>query len=492
MKYFVILLVSIFSWDLITTENSFLTNIKRSTVSSGFTDAADLGFLPGATGIENAQALQRAVDKTGTIVISRPGTYKIAETVYIGSNTSLVFGNGVFIKKVDEKGTFSHVIVNKGAKTRIYDEHISITGLHIIVNGVDAIKFSEAVGLRSQLAFFYVKDLLIERFRCLDLGKLQYCIQICTFEDILINDVIIKGEKDGIHLGKGKRFKISNGVFNTFDDAVALNAHDYTTGNPELGWIEDGVVENCYDLYSEKSVGYFSRMLAGGWTDWKPGLEVQQSDAVIANGRLYRVMVNPDGKIYKSVTKPTHESGKMVLDSGITWVMVQSNVTYTVGIRNVTYRDIFLQKPRTGFSIHFDNNKYSRSYYPGAEIPTQEQIVLDNIRVLHDKPVGLLTINTPVDVLTISNSSIKNNSIFFTGVPGVSDYLKTRINITGSVFNNKGALNLVANSADGKQIILNTSSNIAIHDDFAAKVIAGNGKITVKSDLPGLNKNKKR
>ena len=38
----------------------------------------------------------------------------------------------------------------------------------------------------------------------------------------------------------------------TFDDAIALNAHDYATSNPELGWIENGVIENCHDLNAEK------------------------------------------------------------------------------------------------------------------------------------------------------------------------------------------------------------------------------------------------
>ncbi len=78
-----------------------------------------------------------------------------------------MFGNGVFLKKVNEKGPFAHVILNKGALTKTWDEHISIEGLHIIVNGMDK-TFDEVYGLRGQLAFFYVKD-QIERFRCLDL-----------------------------------------------------------------------------------------------------------------------------------------------------------------------------------------------------------------------------------------------------------------------------------------------------------------------------------
>ncbi len=455
-------------------------------VNQGFLNASDFGFSPEASGIQNLKAMQQAVDHGGTIVVSRPGTYKIAGAVYIGSNTSLIFGNGIFLKKVDEQGKFTHVFLNKGALTKTYDQNITIEGLQIIVNGIDK-GMTEVFGLRGQIAFFYIKDLRIERFRCMDLGKAQFCIHVCTFEDILINDVIIKGEKDGIHLGRGKRFTISNCVFQTFDDAIALNAHDYATSNPELGWIEDGVVENCHDLNAENTTGFFCRILAGGWIDWKPGMEVQQSDAVVSTGRIYRVQAKADGTIYKSTTQPTHESGSQVLD-GINWGVVQTDITYTAGVRNVVFRDIFLEKPRVGFSIHFDNDRYSRSYYPGAEIPKQEQLLFDNIRVIHNQPTNFLSITTPVDVITICNSVFRNNRIAFHGNKAMSDYLKTRINIYGCVFNQKGTMELVTNSVENKEILLKTSSNIELSDDFSAKVNPGNGKIIIESDLTGLKK----
>jgi hypothetical protein len=451
----------------------------------GFVDAAAFGFSPDATGLDNAKALQRAVDQRGTIVVSRQGTYPISDTVLIGGNTSLIFGNNVFLKKVDERGAFTHVFLNKGALTKTYDQCIAIEGLQIIVNGMDVRNFM-VYGLHGQLAFFYVKDLRISRFRCLDLGKAQYGIHVCTFEDLIIDDVIIKGDKDGVHLGRGKRFTISHGVFETGDDAVALNAHDYAVGNPELGWIEDGVVTNCHDLdEGGKPVGYFCRILAGGWIDWKPGMEVQQSDTVVSKGRLYRVQAKPDGTVYKSTTQPMHASGSKVLD-GINWGVVQTDVTYTAGVRNVVFRDIFLKKARIGFSVHFDIGKYSRSYYPGAPIPKQEQLVFDNIRVLHDEKTDFLSIGTPVDVVTIMNSNFRNNRIHFHGNEAMPDYLKTRINLYGCVFNHPGVFDLVTNSVAGKVIEMKTSANVALSEEFSARAIPGDGFITMDSDLPGL------
>jgi hypothetical protein len=450
-------------------------------------NAFDFGFSPTATGLENTAALQQALDQGGTVVVDRPGEYRMAGTVYIGGHTSLEFANNVFLKKVDERGPFSHVLLNRGALTKTYDENIVVEGLSVVVNGMDVRTFKDVFGLHGQLAFFYVKDLRIERFRCLDLGAAQYGIHVCTFEDIQINDVLIKGNKDGVHLGRGKRFRISNGSFETYDDAVALNAHDYDVGNPELGWIEDGVVENCHDLDDgKKPVGFFCRILAGAWIDWKPGMAVQKSDTVVSQGKLYRVRAAADGTAYESTTPPTHPRGSAVLD-GITWVLVQDEVTYTAGVRNVVFRDIFLRKPRIGFSVHFDNDKYSRSYYPGAAIPRQEQLVFDGIRVLHDQTCDFLSIGTPVDVLTISASSFRRSPIHFHGNQAMPDYLKTKINIVGSVFSQPGEMELVLNRVANKDIELQTSASVTLHHDFAAKVVPGPGRITVHSDLPGLS-----
>ncbi len=414
-----------------------------------FTDANKLGFLPESDGKKNQKALQAALEKGGTIIVAQPGEYALAGTVYIGSDTSLICGNGVYFKKVRESEGFTHVILNKGARKKEYDRHISIENLQVIVNGVDCLNF-EVFGLRGQLAFFYVKDLKITGFRCMDLGEKQYGIHICTFEDVLIDDVEIRGDKDGVHFGCGKRFTVRNGVFQTFDDAIALNAHDYDTGNPELGWIENGVVENCHDLNAENTTGYFCRILAGAWRDWFSGMKVQKSDTVVSGGRLYRVKAKADGTVYTSLTRPVHKAGEAELD-GIHWVMVQDNAVYSAGVKNVTFKDIFLEKPRTHFSIHFDSDQYSRSYYPGAEQPIQQQLVFENIRVLHNEPIVFLSVETPVDSVHIVNSFLQNSRIVFHNYSDLKDCGKTVLNICGSRCFQK---NLIDNRIENKEIEL--------------------------------------
>ncbi|WP_422351091.1 hypothetical protein [Flagellimonas sp.] len=468
--------------------------LKSYSQGSGITNASTFGFSPDATGIENVKSLQAALNQGGNIIVSKPGTYKVAGTSYIGSNTSIEFAKGVILQKVNEEGTFSHVLLNKGALTRTWDENIAVKGLHIQVNGVVK-RYDKIFGLRGQLAFFYVKDLRIEGFRCYDIEGVQFSIHVCTFEDLLIDDTILVGDKDGIHLGRGNRFRISNATFKTLDDALALNAHDYATSNPEVGWIENGVIENCHDLSLEGQplVGYFCRILAGGWIDWEEGLELQNADAVVTGGRIYRVDgIGSDGKPLKKTwvtkTRPTHKEGTVELD-GIKWVMMQDDVQYTAGVRNVVFRDIFLEKPRQTFSIHFDNSSWSRSYYPGAEIPEQKQLLFDNVRVLHDGDKPFIKVNTPVDVFTVTNSSLRNTGILFHGKEGyVPDYGKTQVNFYGNILNKEGEMVLVENKIPGKEIVLKTANNIEISDDFKALVDKGEGKFKIESDLTGLKK----
>ncbi len=452
-----------------------------------FLNASDFGFSTQATGLANSLALQKAVDLSGTILIDKPGEYLISQTIYVGSHTSLTFSNGVFLKKSNEVGDFSHVFLNKGALTKTFDENIVIDGLSIIVGGMDVRTFKDVFGLHGQLAFFYIKDLKITRFRCFDLGPKQYGIHVCTFEDIHINDVKIKGDKDGVHLGRGKRFYIGNGSFETYDDAIALNAHDYDVGNPELGWIEDGVVENCHDLPDGKAkvVGYFCRILAGAWTDWFSGMQVQKSDTVVSKGRLYRVSAPPDETIYTSLTAPTHEQGTVTHEE-INWVMVQDDVTYTAGVRNVIFRNIFISKPRIAFSIHFDSDKYSRSYYPNSPTPSQEQLSFDNVRMLHKGNKDFLSINTPVDLMTITNSVFEDNSIHFHSNKAMQEYLPTKVNLIGCIFKKTGPFNLLVNEVENKLIELRTTASAEMSPDFKALVVEGDGKVTTHSDLRGL------
>lgn len=448
----------------------------------GWHDAAQWGFDPQASGIANQRALQQAVDSGGTIIISQPGIYRLAGTVYLGSHTSVQFGVHTVVQKVNEAGEFSHIFLNKGALTKTWDTDISITGLTLAVNGMD-VRAWQVFGLHGQVAFFYATDIRIERFRCHDLGRAQYAIHICTFEDLLIDDVHISGGKDGIHLGRGKRFHIRGGVFRTLDDAIALNAHDYDVGNPELGWIEDGTVEQCHDLNAEKNIGFFARILGGAWVDWFPGMQVQKSDTVVSDGRMYRVRADPDRRVYTSTTQPTHHQGSVELD-GITWVMIQEEALYTAGVRQVTFRDIYLSNTRTGFSCHFDNDRFSRSYYPGAPIPCLDHIVIESTHVKHTENRPFVQANMPIKHLTIRNSTLAQSPIQFNSNNSLNEFGSTHLMLISCTFTTTQPFTLLRNSIIDKQIYLSLWASTAESPTSKIIIDQGPGTITCTSDLP--------
>ena len=384
--------------------------------------ADSYGFLPGNDPLANSEALQKCLDGGGRIRVRKAGIYPVCRTLVLDAGTDLSFKEGVVLsKELGPDGSGARfTFINRGAFTREYDEGIRVSGLHLQCNGLDSRSGGELdipgiVGLSCQVAFFYVKDLCIDRFTLLDLPPHDFAIQICTFENVTVENVHVEGMKDAVHFGPGRGFVVRHGIFKTYDDPIALNAHDYTTSNPELGWIEDGLIEDCTDLDDPENgtTGFFARILAGGWRDWETGMKIQSSgDAVVCDGRIYRSNGPKVRTEYVSAFRPSHTEGTVTYPDGITWTMSQDrNICHSCGVRNVVFRDIrLLKKRQVALCLHFDHDQYSRSYYPYAEIPVQGNIVFEKVYVGNDIPV-LIQSRTPVDSIILRDSRIGSSEI---------------------------------------------------------------------------------
>ena len=434
----------------------------------------DLIFSPQNSGRDNALALQAMCDNGGTITINEPGVYELDRTIFLPSNTELIFGAGVYIKRVkcaDKNVPCAYVITNKSIYERKYDHDITVKGLNIICNGNEAWGYGGIVGLRGHVAFFYVKRARIYDLTCFDLLPGCFCIHVCTFEDLVIERVHIEGKKDAIHLGRGEKFVIRHGVFKTFDDPIALNAHDYATSNPQLGWIRDGLIEDCWDLDDVDTTGFFARILAGSWCDWSQGMIVRHSDTVVNDGRLYRVDMSADGAEFVSTTPPTHKDGSQILD-GINWVMVQDDgVIYNCGCENITFRDIHLQKKRSAaLSIHFDDDNYSHSYYPGSPAPVQKNLIFENITCENDI-VSLISSKTAVDCVKLINSTIGQSKIWLKQLDYDDlEYPDTKLLLIGNTF--FGGESLLVRCEDKRSATLKIVGSAVMDDE--PRIISGN------------------
>lgn len=333
-----------------------------------FQDAADYGFSPSATSAVNTSALNSALlGGNKTLTISKPGTYLLNQTVYIDDNTEIIFGKGVYLKKDIGYGT---VLVNRGALTRSINYNIKIIGCNIIVNGKELYYNPDnpLYGLRGHICFFHVNNLKIYDTKILDLSPNIWGIHVCTFNDLHIDGFEIKGAKDAIHLGRGKNFIIENGTCETFDDGVALNGHDYTSCNPEVGNIEDGIVRNITDLYKTPTTGFFSRLLIGAWVDWYSGIQLQKGDTVVYGGKTYRIE-GTVGASYNSATFPTLPAGQnsVVATEGFTLILCSNDVVYSANIINVKYENIKGYSNRLTVKIEVDyGSAYNRSIHPNV------------------------------------------------------------------------------------------------------------------------------
>ena len=431
-------------------------------------NAKDYGFLPTNNGEDNAIALQAAVDGGGEIIIDLIGTYDLNASIVIPSDTNITFGKGVYIRKVLYNGSSPrHTFVNAGAFTKTYNSNISLRGLNLICNGIGIGEDSttSVTGLNGHIAFFYVKNLEIRDYICLDIDVGGFGVQVCTFEDLKIYNCHLEGDKDTIHLGKGKRFVIKHVITNSGDDGIALNGHDWVTSNPQVGWIEDGLIEDVYDLNNTTGTGFFSRMLAGAWVDWFTTMDIHRGDTIVAsNNKMYRSTNVVGSTIYTSITEPTHASGTVTID-GIDWLMIQDDdITYTAGVKNVTFRNIFLEKDRpTAFSFQFSDSDFSRSYYPNAANPIQGGIVFQNV-LPSGTLTNIITSKTPVSDFKYINGCINDENMFFEdmGIAGLV-YPETDILISNNTFNGTGTPLMISSQINLNLKIL--GSNIT-NDSF--------------------------
>lgn len=341
-------------------------------------------------GLQNARALQCALDTCGHVVIDCPGVYELGDTILLRSGMSIECVPGVILKRVIPSGMkyVGNAFINEGAYTGKCDRDIRLNGFTLDINGVESSLPSpenpkRIPGARGHLCFVYVRNLVIENVRVIGLKAKDYGIGVSDFENVHLEGLYAEGDKDGVHFGPGKGFVLKDSSFRTFDDPIALNASDYSRSNPNLGTIENGLIENCTDLNQEQTTGFFIRLLVGAWTDWEPGMTVRNSDAVVRDGKIYRVYMEPDGKSYISKTPPEFEKGFQVLD-GITWIRTNLNgaAPYQAEIRNITFRNLHMNKDRgAGIAVYCNDDDYLHSYREGAEEPVVSGLVFDTVTI---------------------------------------------------------------------------------------------------------------
>lgn len=386
--------------------------------------AEDFGFSENNPGAENTAALCRAIAAGETVSVTAPGIYDMAGTVRLPDDTHLRFASGVVLRRVplEDRRLEGNLFINEGAFDGRFNHDISVSGAHIVVNGVESASFSPdcpnvIAGLRGHIAFLYIRNVLVEDVMITDLMSKDYAIQISDFENAEVRRVHLEGLKDGVHFGPGRHFAVRDSLFRTYDDAIALNASDYSVSNPNFGTISDGVIENCVELPGYETEAFFLRILVGTARKWEKGMTVYHSDAILTPQGMYRVVMRPDNTPYVSVTPPDFADGYKELD-GIMWVRTHKayapeEIPLTAGCKNIVCRDIsFAQARHRTVLIYTAFDEYLRSYYAGSELPDVSDILFDRMRIL--KPAErFLSINTKTENVHIINSRLSDDDITY-------------------------------------------------------------------------------
>lgn len=374
-------------------------------------NAGRYGFSPQASADTNVAALQAALSGGGLVTVDTPGVYDLNNTVFLDSNTRLICAPGVIFRKYSP---YCNVLINRGALTKEYNENITIDGLKISVNGQEAMP-TLVYGLRSQLGFFYVKNLTIRNFTCTDGKECQFLIYIVTWSNLLIENVRLAGDKDGIKLNNGHDAIIRNLDLTTYDDGMSLCGTDYPSVLLEVGDVYNVCYSNVTDHQYQDIFGRTCLIYTGSWADYKNGNEYGSGDFCLNEGNLYQV-VNDGGFSAVSSAAPVHKSGIVTAADTISWRFVQPCDFYQTNVYNVTFDNCIFEKSGNIIanwivpSWHYERfNGVHRPFYPGTERNSSSWgISVTNCRITAKAPQILVNLMGNMKDVII-NSCFFNN-----------------------------------------------------------------------------------
>ncbi len=392
---------------------------------------ADLGFSSAASADKNVDALQTTLLGGGLIVIDKPGIYDLNKTIILDSNTKLLCAPGVVFRKT---APYCNVLINRGALSRTYDENIIVDGLEISVNGFEA-QPQLVYGLRAQLGFFRVRNLTIRNFTCVDGGPFQYLLYIVTWERLLIENVKLVGDKDGIKLNNGHDAIIRNIDLTTYDDGLSLCGTDYASTVVEVGDVYNVSYTNIINRQYKNIFGRTCLIYTGSWADYADGNEYKTADFCLNDGKLYQC-VNPPEEVRIGRTPPRHNKGIVTGPDGIQWRYIQECDFYHTDVYNVSFDNCIFEKSGNVITSWIERGINQRNYYPGTEkLSNSWGISINNCKIKANGEQVLLCVNGNMKDVLISNCLIDGLECFIR-VNSSSANSEFTASVSGCLFKN--------------------------------------------------------
>lgn len=364
----------------------YAKNYADSLVRNGFEDAAMYGFSIENTAEENVIALQNAINGGNkTIIISKPGNYNFKEGVKLDDNTEIIAGDGVYFNMTENSW---NLFINRGAETRTLNKNITLRNIRIKTNGFEHYPPSQHIlfGLRGLINFFYIENLKLYNIECLDIGTVNWPIHICTWKYVEIHSPNLKGNKDGIHVGRGKYLRAYNIVSACYDDTFGFNCFDYPESNPEIGDIEDVVVENLIFNHNSDWGSYGGRIInfqCGRVGSGNIGDEVMRGDAFNINGKTYVVVTTENETPKTIISLPTiNIINDVQLQDGIYWKLQKNGESGSASIIDAKINNLLINDHENAQGIiakYFSGNdgNFSRTIHPNIPVENYPTIEVE-------------------------------------------------------------------------------------------------------------------
>ncbi|MFI5128426.1 MAG: glycoside hydrolase family 28 protein [Chitinophagales bacterium] len=327
----------------------------------------------------DTKSVQQAIDKAyqgkGGVVIIPPGTYKIG-TLILKDNVELHLEAGAMLLGSPDYHDYTAVKQNLSSRTRelyaryfmIFAErakNISITGPGTIHgNGLKHFQESRPQNLRPyMIRLVNCENVIIRDIRLLE--SANWTLHLLGCREVNVDGIVIEtngdGNRDGLDIDASQRIKVSNSRFSTTDDAIVLKAT-----NDEL--CENVVITNCI-------------VTACGGSAIKTGTE--------SNGGFRNITIN------------NCTLNNISVHAGIELMTVDGGVMENILVNNISMNNVgtpfFI---RLGIRARpFEDSQYVK------KIDDVKDISLTNITVLNAKlPSSIIGLHRqPVKNITISN-----------------------------------------------------------------------------------------
>jgi hypothetical protein len=415
------------------------------------------------------------------ITLTEAGRYKLDSTLYLESNTTLTFSEGVILQK---DAVYSNVFLNKSSLIKEIDSNITITGLELEVNGYEK-TWEHVYGQRAQLGFLGIKNLTIRDFYCDDLGSLQFCIYAGNWENILYEDLYIEGDKDGLDFLGGHGAIIRNYTAKTYDDGVFIGGNGFPTAQLEF-------VSDVYDMqfinyrYIDSSKVLNARgcyMYVNSWLDWTNGYSYQTGDFCLNNSKIYQVS-NAAGFSGIGTVAPVHSSGIVTGGDGVSWHHLQDGDFYSNNIYNISFDSCLFYDPFAAILAPRTSSVNNRNIYPGTEDSTYISNVTINNSTISNTTV--LDMQVGLNDVTVSGNifdSITNFVRAFLSIDSDTMEIVSR----GNTFTNS---NNFYGNINPKHVYVNSDNEQYSNSTFVNAVGGGGTLRAINYDLPFTDKSK--